>query len=116
MAVSPVAAPQLTLPPQSEMSLEGPRGLAFEGPAPITEEAEGPAKVTFADVLSGAVQQTSGLGHAALDQGVAMAEGRVDDLHGTMIATKKAEISLHLVGSVRNKVLDAFHELWRMNV
>ncbi|MEQ9317816.1 MAG: flagellar hook-basal body complex protein FliE [Polyangiaceae bacterium] len=116
MSVSPVAAPQLTLPPQSEMSLEGPRGPAFEGPPALTDEADGPAKVTFADILSGAVQQTSELGHVAHDQGVAMAEGRVDDLHGTMIATKKAEISLHLVGSVRNKVLDAFHELWRMNV
>jgi len=33
-----------------------------------------------------------------------------------LISTKEAEISLRLVNSVRNKLLDAFHELWRTNV
>lgn len=46
----------------------------------------------------------------------ALAAGSADDLHGTLISTKEAEISLRLVNSVRNKLLDAFHELWRTNV
>ncbi len=46
----------------------------------------------------------------------ALAKGASDDLHGTMISMKEAEISLKLVGTVRNKLLDAFHELWRINV
>jgi len=50
---------------------------------------------------------------AAVD---ALAKGASDDLHGTMISMKEAEISLKLVGTVRNKLLDAFHELWRINV
>jgi flagellar hook-basal body complex protein FliE len=33
-----------------------------------------------------------------------------------MIAVKEAEISMKLVGSVRNKLVDAFQELWRTNV
>jgi flagellar hook-basal body complex protein FliE len=46
----------------------------------------------------------------------ALAAGATDDLHGTMIAVKEAEIGMKLVGSVRNKLLDAFHELWRTSV
>jgi len=46
----------------------------------------------------------------------AMALGTNDDIHGTMISAKEADISLKLVGAVRNKLLDAFHELWRTNV
>jgi flagellar hook-basal body complex protein FliE len=33
-----------------------------------------------------------------------------------MIAISKADIELHLVGTVRNKVIDAFYELWRMQI
>ena len=46
----------------------------------------------------------------------AVARGVLDDLHGTMISAKEAEISLHLVGTIRNKLLDAFHEIWRTSV
>ena len=44
------------------------------------------------------------------------AAGATDDLHGTMIAVKEAEIGVRLVGAIRNKLLDAFHEIWRTGV
>jgi flagellar hook-basal body complex protein FliE len=111
-----VAAPVslLQLPSTNEMAPGAALPRAFDGPPPITGDE--PVSATFADVLSGAVGQVAEIGHQAHGRSVDLAEGRVDDLHGTMIATKKADISLHLIGSVRNKVLDAFHELWRMNV
>jgi flagellar hook-basal body complex protein FliE len=46
----------------------------------------------------------------------ALASGAADDLHGTMISMKEADISIRLVGTVRNKILDAFQELWRTSV
>ncbi len=70
----------------------------------------------FEGVLSQAVHQASALERAASDQSARLAAGLSDDLHGTMIASKEAEISLKLVGSIRNKLLDAFHEIWRTNV
>jgi flagellar hook-basal body complex protein FliE len=33
-----------------------------------------------------------------------------------MISLKEADISMKLVGTVRNRLLDAFHELWRINL
>lgn len=72
--------------------------------------------VSFADVFGKAVAEANALGHAGDAAALALAEGRSDDIHGTMIATKKAGIQLELVGNVKNKVVDAFYELWRMSI
>lgn len=74
---------------------------------------EGPS---FGDILGGLVESAASRGHAAGDKANGFARGMHDDLHGTMISSKEAEISLKLVGTVRNKLLDAFHELWRTTV
>lgn len=38
------------------------------------------------------------------------------DIHGTMIAMEKAEISFRLMMQVRNKMVDAYEEIMRMQV
>ncbi len=75
--------------------------------------AEGPS---FSGILEKMVMSASAQDHDAIVKAEALAAGRSDDLHGTMIAMKEADISLKLVGNVRNKLLDAFHELWRTSV
>ena len=70
----------------------------------------------FGEVLEAGLRKTNELANVAEAKAEAFAAGKLDDLHGTMISAKEAEISLHLVGSVRTKLLDAFHELWRINV
>jgi flagellar hook-basal body complex protein FliE len=62
------------------------------------------------------VEDASRMQLAATAKADALARGASDDLHGTMISIKEAEISMKLVGSVRNRLLDAFHELWRINL
>ncbi len=78
--------------------------------------AEPVGDVDFESVLRGAVERVNATDHAAIERVESLAAGATDDLHGTMIAVKEAEIGVKLVGSVRNKLLDAFHELWRINV
>ena len=46
----------------------------------------------------------------------AFAAGTSDDIHGTMIATKEADIELKLVANVRSKLVDAFNDLWKMSI
>jgi flagellar hook-basal body complex protein FliE len=48
--------------------------------------------------------------------GKALASGQSDDIHGTMIAVSEAAIQTRLMVNVKDKVLDAFYEIWRMNV
>jgi flagellar hook-basal body complex protein FliE len=79
-------------------------------------EPDGIGRVSFAESLEALVTEANRAGHAASAAANALAKGASDDLHGTMIAAKEAELSLKLVGTVRNKLFDAFQELWRINV
>ena len=80
------------------------------------EAVQGASELGFGDMLGASISKAAELGHIAGDKSDAFARGTLDDLHGTMVSAKQAEISLKLVGAVRNKLLDAFHELWRISV
>jgi flagellar hook-basal body complex protein FliE len=83
-------------------------------PDPV--EVDGGTQVPFGDLLKDAMQAANTKGMAADRAAQAFASGAVDDIHGTMIAVKEADIQVKLLANVRNKLLDAFYELWRMNV
>jgi flagellar hook-basal body complex protein FliE len=72
--------------------------------------------MAFEDIVSKSISDVSAQHNAADAKVQALAAGAQDDLHGTMIAVKEAEITTHLVGTIRNKLLDAFQELWRTSV
>jgi flagellar hook-basal body complex protein FliE len=67
-------------------------------------------------MLEGLVASANQSARFADGMSQAFAAGARDDIHGTMIAISKADIELHLLGTVRNKVIDAFYELWRMQI
>ena len=122
MAVGPIDPSALSLVQPhkpfdgTSPSLESsPLGVVGEGTAAGSVgqpgEAGGFASM-FADAIGRANAQDTVAHNAALD----LAAGRSDDIHGTMIEAQKANIEFKLVGNVRNKVIDAFYELWRMSV
>lgn len=45
-----------------------------------------------------------------------LSTGESDDVHNLMINTQKAELSLDLMIQLRNKTLDAYNEIMRMNL
>jgi flagellar hook-basal body complex protein FliE len=98
-----------------ELSLTAPEPALAEAPqlAPAVSAPDAP---DFADILKHQVLDASNLQKVATGKAEALAKGASDDLHGTMISVKEAEISMKLVGTVRNRLLDAFHELWRINL
>ncbi|MEM9692971.1 MAG: flagellar hook-basal body complex protein FliE [Myxococcota bacterium] len=103
----------------SELSLAPPESL--ERPTPSSENEplftfEGPAETGFGDLLGELVDDAARRGHRAGQMNRDFAAGRLDDLHGTMIANQQAGISNKLVGSIRTKLLESFQELWRINV
>ena len=81
-------------------------------PTPVSEAET----VSFADVFGQLVASANDRGHSAQHAAVELAEGRNDDIHGVMIEMQKAGIETRLVGTIKNKVTDAFYELWRMNI
>lgn len=45
-----------------------------------------------------------------------LSTGESDDVHNLMINAQKAELSLDLMIQLRNKTLDAYNEIMRMNL
>jgi flagellar hook-basal body complex protein FliE len=84
--------------------------------SPGLPQSDATPRVSFEDVFSRMVDGAASADRSADAQVAALANGASDDIHGTMISVKEAEISLKLVASVRNKLLDAFHELWRTSL
>ncbi|MGZ6265254.1 MAG: flagellar hook-basal body complex protein FliE, partial [Bdellovibrionota bacterium] len=78
-------------------------------------EADGSSK-TFGDFMKDLVQDanTSSLQADVKMQDVAA--GRNKDLHGAVLAMEKADVQFRLLTQVRNKVIDAYREILRMQV
>jgi flagellar hook-basal body complex protein FliE len=70
----------------------------------------------FSEVMEGVVANANSSAKYAANMSEAFAAGVRDDIHGTMIALSKADIEMKFIGSVRNKITDAFYELWRMQI
>ena len=45
-----------------------------------------------------------------------MAVGNIDNIHQVLIAGEKADIALQLTLQIRNKILDAYNEIMRMQI
>lgn len=103
------------------MRLEGPSlQLALPSPrfeAASVETAAGSEGIgAFEDMLKNLALSANDRIHEAQAAGDAFAAGTRDDIHGTMLALSKADIELRVLGNVRNRVVDAFYEIWRMQI
>jgi flagellar hook-basal body complex protein FliE len=107
MAVGPV--------PPLALSMVQP-SAPLEGAQAIPRAGEAPGPSSFAEMFEGVVAHANAMSNVANARAQDLAAGRIDDIHGTMIEVQKASIEMKLVGNIRNKVVDAFYELWRMSV
>ena len=70
----------------------------------------------FGSILKDSIGEVNHLQHEA-DQAVqALAAGRSTDVHNTMIALQKADISFRLLMQIRNKVVSAYETVMRMQI
>ena len=73
-------------------------------------------KTSFASIFIDQIASANNQAHVAKAAGTALADGRSDDIHGTMIELQKASMETKMVATAKNKLVDAFYELWRMSV
>ncbi len=73
---------------------------------------------SFADMLRESIDKTNLLQYGAdmLNKNLALGKAEVEDLHQVVLAGEKAELSLLLTVQIRNKVIEAYQELMRMQV
>lgn len=76
----------------------------------------GAGQTSFVDTLKQAIEQTNELQKSS-DKGMQdLATGRTDNVADVMIAAEKADIALRVMVQVRNKVIDAYNEIMKMQV
>lgn len=87
-------------------------GLSSPKSNPAREKGGG----SFAQTLSGAIDNVNRLKNEADNSIQGLAGGKNADIHQTMIAMEKASVSFQLLMQTRNKVIDAYKEMMRMAV
>ncbi len=84
-------------------------GYIATTPGPPTTDGS-----SFAASLSGAVDNVQQLQSTSNGLSVKAVTGNLDDIHTATLAATRAQVTLELVSAIRNKGVDAFNEIMRM--
>jgi flagellar hook-basal body complex protein FliE len=79
----------------------------------------GPAaapQTSFADQLKNAVAEVDGLQTRREEMVDKMVTGEATEVHDVMIAAKESQLAFELLLEVRNKLLESYQEIMRMQV
>lgn len=86
------------------------------GPKEKPKGTVGDLGKSFGEYLNESIEEVNKLQQEADKAIEDLAAGRNASLHETMIALEKADVSFKLMMQVRNKIIDAYHEIMRMQV
>jgi flagellar hook-basal body complex protein FliE len=71
---------------------------------------------SFADTLKDSVANVNTLQKTADMKAQDLATGKTDNIQDVMISAEKADIALRLMVNVRNKIIDAYQDIMKMQV
>jgi flagellar hook-basal body complex protein FliE len=91
---------------------QGPRSESFAKP----EVSSGENTRSFSDSLKSALGEANEALLKADGAAKDFASGKSGNLHDLMIAMEKAELQLRTISAVRNKVVEAYQEISKMQV
>lgn len=81
----------------------------------IDEQSKTP-EVSFGEYLNSALMKVTGLENEADQLKEDFALGKTDNIPQVLIAGEKASVALQFTMQIRNKILDAYSEIMRMQV
>ncbi|MDD3114526.1 MAG: flagellar hook-basal body complex protein FliE [Anaerovibrio sp.] len=82
----------------------------------LGEEQQSQDVPSFGEYLKNALGEVNGLQQESAQMSKALAAGQVEDISQVVIAAEKADIALQLTLAVRNKAVEAYQEIMRMQV
>ena len=91
-------------------------GINFDIKAPGLEGGEIEGGKTFGEFLQDSIGQVNTLQKEANVAMEKLASGESQNLHETLLAVEKAEISFKMMNQVRTKVIDAYREIMKMQM
>lgn len=71
---------------------------------------------SFQNVLRNAINETNALQKSADVKVQELATGKTTNIPEVMMQVEKADIALRLMTQVRNKIIDAYHDIMKMQV
>ncbi|RMF61796.1 MAG: flagellar hook-basal body complex protein FliE [Calditrichaeota bacterium] len=71
---------------------------------------------SFADTFKEAIEGVNDLQQDAASTAEMLVKGEITDLHQVMIAAEKARVGLELLLEIRNKLLEGYQEIMRMQL
>ncbi|MEH7307823.1 flagellar hook-basal body complex protein FliE [Neobacillus drentensis] len=89
-------------------------GLIKINQNPFQKVESSAAKTSFANVLQGYLENVDTTVKQASDLTVKAAAGEVNNIHDVTIASQKSKVALELTVTVRDKALEAYQEMMRM--
>ncbi|HET6170996.1 MAG TPA: flagellar hook-basal body complex protein FliE [Gaiellales bacterium] len=86
--------------------------LTTDAPKPASDSASG----GFGKALAGALDELTTTQSQATDQAQQLATGQAKDISSVVMSVEKASLELQLAVQLRNKGVEAYQELFRMQV
>jgi flagellar hook-basal body complex protein FliE len=84
------------------------------GPVRQADSSAAADKASFGQWLQKSLEGVDKMQQTAESAAAKLVTGESKDIHGTMIAMQKANISMSLMLEVRNKIISAYDEIKRM--
>jgi flagellar hook-basal body complex protein FliE len=75
-----------------------------------------PPKTSFVSLVDKTLAETERLQNAADGMVRSMATGEITDVHQVMLAMNRADLSFRMMLEVRNKLMEAYQEVMRLQV
>jgi flagellar hook-basal body complex protein FliE len=91
-------------------------GLLSEEPISVQKTPEIAPSGTFSNILTEAFDTARATDTTDKTSAIALLTGQTDDMSGLLLDAQKAEIALNLALQIRNKVVDAYNDILRMQV
>jgi flagellar hook-basal body complex protein FliE len=83
---------------------------------PLAPGVSDPSQKNFADTLKEAVGTVNQLQKTSDIKAQELATGKTTDIPGVMMAAEKADIALRMMVQVRNKIIEAYQDVMKMQV
>jgi len=85
-------------------------------PNPAVSFVAPPSDFSFSNILSDSLNTAAMADAADKASGLELLTNQADDLSAVMLDIQKAELSLNLALQIRNRIIDSYNEVMRMQV
>ncbi len=87
-----------------------------QNPAQAGQTFQKKSEADFADILKNAIEKVNQIQKNAEQMSADFALGKISNIHEVIIEAEKATIALRLTTEVRNRIVQAYQEIMRMQI